>query len=179
MAIGPPLIGRCAQLEAVREADAAQIIEIRNTPGFDVGLPPIPNDVARQEQWIRDQRRRADDFYFAIRATDADWAVGTIGITRLATIPGPWSDGESWEWGRWASIANDPRVALDAAALTLEFAVQQGAQAVWVRILPGNQRLIAFHKMLGYSKTWTITEGTFMRADMTEIPTITRRLSLV
>ncbi len=178
MARATELSGQVARLNAIEVEDAVAIIRIRNTPGFEVGLPPIPTDVARQEDWIRTQLLEDGDFYFGIRSVGDPALVGTIGVTQQATLPGPWSADGAWEWGRWASVAKDPRIPLEAASLTLKFAAAEGARAIWVRLLPGNDRLITFHQRLGYTHEWTTRDGTFMRADGDDIHRVSERLVL-
>jgi RimJ/RimL family protein N-acetyltransferase len=179
MAVGPDLHGRTAALTPIAVADAGRVIAIRNAPGADVGLPPIPDDIPRQERWISAQRSAPDDYYYGVRPALADCAiVGTIGLTLSATISGEWSQGNAWEWGRWASSADDPRIAVEAAALILRFALDIDVEAVWIRLLPSNVRLIALHRRLGYSREWTNAKGTFMRADQPDIESVARRLAL-
>lgn len=178
MAVAEGLEGRHARLAPVEVTDAADIIAIRNQPGFDVGLPPIPDDVPRQRAWIDEQRGRPGDYYFGIRGTDDPTLLGTIGVTQEPTRPGPWAD-NAWEWGRWVCIATDPRVALESAALTLRFAIDQGAPGIWVRILPGNAHLAAFHRRLGYSSCWENDEGIFLAATPADVLVLIRRLCLL
>ncbi len=176
MAIGPTIDGRLVRLRPIGVPDAARAIAIRNTPGFSVGLPAIPDDVDRQREWIARQRRAPDDYYFAVETVGSREVEGLIGLVAEPTVAGPWSRSGAWEWGRWASVAGDPRVAIEGAALMMFFAMELGVAGIWGRVLHGNARVAAFHERLGYSRTWSTADGRFFLAEEPDIGTLHRNL---
>ncbi len=176
MAIGPVLRGVTATLRPIEVGDAARAIAIRNTPGFDVGLPPIPDDIQRQQDWIRAQREAPDDYYYCVESMPGTVVEGVIGLTAAATVQGPWCEGGEWEWGRWASIATNPLTAVEGAALLIGLAMEWELPGVWVRIHSANSRLVAFHARLGYSSHWSKGSEDYFTAQRSDVPTLHRRL---
>jgi hypothetical protein len=176
MAIGPTLDGRLVRLRAADVGDAARTIAIRNTPGFEVGLPRIPDDINHQQAWITRQRDVPDDYYFCVETLATGAVEGLIGLTAEPTVAGAWSDTGAWEWGRWASIASDPRIAIEAAALLIHFAMELGVPGVWGRVIRGNDRVAAFHERLGYNRTWSTETEQFFLAEGPHLVTLHRSL---
>ncbi len=176
MAVGPVLRGIAATLRPIEIGDAARAIAIRNTPGFEVGLPPIPDDIRRQQDWIRAQREARDDYYYCVESLPGNATEGLIGLTAEPTVQGPWCEGGEWEWGRWASVARDPRTAVEGAALLIGLAMEWELPGVWVRVQSANSRLVAFHSRLGYSSHWSTDSEDYFRAQRTDVPTLHRRL---
>lgn len=176
MAVGPVLRGATAALRPIEIGDAARAISIRNTPGFDVGLPPIPDDIQRQQDWIRAQRDAPGDYYYCVESMPGGVVEGLIGLTADPTVEGPWSEGGAWEWGRWASVARNPRTAVEGAALLIGLAMDWELPGVWVRVQSANSRLVAFHSRLGYSSHWSVSSEDYFLAQRTDVPTLHRRL---
>ena len=176
MAIGTTLEGRLVRLRPVDIGDAAATIAIRNTPGFEVGLPRIPDDVDQQQTWITRQREVPDDYYFCVETRVTGAVEGLIGLTAQPTVPGPWSESGAWEWGRWASLASDSRAAIEGAALLIHFAMELGVPGVWGRVIRENARVAAFHERLGYNRTWSNETGRFFLAEGPHLATLHRSL---
>jgi hypothetical protein len=168
--------GRLARLRAVDVGDAARTIAIRNTPGFELGLPPIPSDAEQQREWIARQREAPNDYYFCVETRGTGAIEGLIGLTAVPTVSGPWSESGAWEWGRWASIASDPRLALEGAAMLVAFAMQCDVPGVWGRVIRANTRVEAFQARLGYNLSWIAGDERYFLAEKPYLEILHRRL---
>ncbi len=176
--MGPHIEGAAVRLRPVEVRDAAASIRLRNTPGFEVGLPRISADLARQEAWIASQRERDGDFYFCVESKAEDRIVGLIALVAEPTVSGEWSADGSWEWGRWASVSPNPRVAVEAAGLLIQFAVDLGVPGVWVRIQETNRKVLKFHEHLPYTESWTARGERFFRVGRDDMHEMQRRLGV-
>ena len=176
MAVGPILDGRLVRLRPVHVDDAAATIAIRNTPGFEVGLPRLPDDLDRQREWIAQQRATRNDYYFCVEALTNKAISGLIGLSASSGTPGPWRESGAWEWGRWASVASDPRCAIEGASLLMYFATDLGVPGIWGRVLRANSRVLAFHERLGYTRSWTTETERYFLAEGSHVELLHRNL---
>lgn len=142
------LSGRNASLRLVEVADAAFIVELRSSPRGR-HLSPIGNDVRRQEEWIRDYKRRearAEEYYFVIRHRRAG-DVGTLRIHDLA--------GDAFWWGSWIVREGAPtQAAAESFFLVYElgFCAMNRERARFV-VRKDNPGSIGFHRRFGATIT--------------------------
>ena len=68
--------------------DAMRTIAVRNTPGFEVGLPRIPDDVDQQKTWLALPRQTPDAHYFFVETRVTGAVEGLIGRTAAPTATG-------------------------------------------------------------------------------------------
>ncbi len=136
------LRGYDCTLREVIEDDATKIIEIRG-PGTnaDGKLNAISTNPELQLSWIRDQRDKKDDYYFAILSH---------GLLEVEGFCGLYNFGQnSAEFGRWIVRPGSTK-GLESLRLTLKFGFDVlGLNQIFCMTLKSNSRVVALHRKLG------------------------------
>ena len=142
------LSGRNASLRLVEVADAAFIVDLRNSPRGR-HLSPIGTDVRRQEDWIRSYKHRefrGEEFYFVICHRRA----GDVGTLRMHDL-----DGDSFWWGSWIVREGAPtQAAVESFFLVYElgFLAMNLERARFV-VRKDNLGPVGFHRRFGATIT--------------------------
>lgn len=110
--------GKYTKLRSVVESDAEIIIKLRTDDTKNKFIHATKNDVALQKQWIRTQREKGGDYYFAVIDSKSNDVVGVVSLYNIDE-----KNGEA-ELGRWISYGN-PLVNLESIALVHEFGYEK------------------------------------------------------
>ena len=91
------IIGKYIELRAVTVEDAQFVLDIRLDANKTKYVHKVSNDLVKQEEWIRNQNLRENDFYYVVMGKD-DKPIGLASIYNFKL--------DSAEFGRWISYGN-------------------------------------------------------------------------
>ncbi len=141
------LQGILIQLRAQSEADAADVIALRNNPEYNQFLSNSGQKATIEDQiaWLRREKDTGQNHNFSIFLGDK-----FCGACSLYNI----HDGEA-EFGRY--IVTNPIAAIESEYLCLQFALEQlGLKQVVCKTLAANEKVCKQHLRLGFT---TVGEG--------------------
>jgi RimJ/RimL family protein N-acetyltransferase len=149
------LDGFGVRIRPVTEADASYIVQLRTQPRVLGTVGDTSPDIEVQKQWIERYFDRDGDYYFIVEV--ARRPVGTISLYDIA-------DGSA-EWGRWIIEEGVP-AALPSAILIHDLAFGQLAlHELRGRVVPGNKRVISFHRRFGAENAGIQKNGACIRGE--------------
>ncbi len=150
MVVETQIIGNTISLMAVREADVNFILKLRTDKITGRFLNPTGNDIEAQKQWIRDQQKRLDDYYFLI-VDRSSRPVGTISLYNIS--------GRQGEFGRWICPGNS-LYALESVLLIHDFGFDNlGLSTIYSSTNSANRAAINFNKSFGAHYTGERSEN--------------------
>ncbi|MBZ9713227.1 GNAT family N-acetyltransferase [Deinococcus multiflagellatus] len=134
MAIAAPsplLTGQRTVLRPVEEGDASFILKQRLDPRIGAHLHATSPDLSSQQLWIRQQRERPDDYYFAICLRGTGEMRGVIGLYNVTA--------QEAELGRYICIGA-PEQAMEGSLLLQHWALETlGLNVVYCTFTPANR----------------------------------------
>ena len=139
--IGEKISGIFVGLRPAVESDAEFIVKIRTDEAMARFLNKTSGDIAAQKSWMKEQEKRAGDYYFVIEELKTGKALGTISIYDI--------DGKSGEFGRWISLGNALQN-LESCVLIYDYAFYKcGLEFVDSFTDVKNSGVVNFHKSFG------------------------------
>lgn len=129
-------------------SDARFIHSLRVDPKFNRHLSSVDDDIAKQEAWMREYKKREElksEYYYIIQRNSDSLPVGTVRIYDFI------ADARSFCWGSWILNENKTRyAAIECALLIYDFAFfELGFERCHMDIRKQNTKVIDFHKRLG------------------------------
>lgn len=130
------------RLRPVEINDAQFIVELRNNIGEkSTWLSKVSTDVEIQKQWIINQQKDPQDYYFIIEDRITGEKEGTIGLYNVSEVGG--------EWGRWITMQNSLS-SLESYFMICSFAFKHlNLNSIHSTTHTGNTKVISFHKSMG------------------------------
>lgn len=137
------ITGKYISLRAVSEYDAEFILKLRNDENKNKYVHSVDNDINKEILWIKEQRERKGDYFFAIIRNEDSKTVGTISIYNVDSIE------KTAELGRWisygASIEN-----IESIMLAHEFAFGiLNIENVYTKTLQDNKNVVSLWRRFG------------------------------
>ncbi|WP_164102726.1 GNAT family N-acetyltransferase [Candidatus Laterigemmans baculatus] len=128
----------------VEVIDAAFVLSLRTNPDLNRHLSAVSNDLAAQESWIREYKRResqSTEFYFIIRKSDEP--TGTVRIYDFRE--------DSFCWGSWIiKPGASPRVSIASVQLVYKIGFQAlGFAQSHFEVRKQNSSVNRFHLKMG------------------------------
>lgn len=133
--------GKSTQLTLVTEADAADIIALRNNPSINRFLSSTkPIAVEDQVAWLRKNPSGKESFYFMVR-TQGGEAVGTISVYNIRN--------GAAEFGRY--VCTKPLQAVESERLLLRFVFEElRLNYLYCRTAESNESVWRQHLRFGF-----------------------------
>jgi RimJ/RimL family protein N-acetyltransferase len=138
------LRGKNISLRSVEVSDAEFILPLRLDPTINEHLNKVSPDIELQREWIRNQRERANDYYFIILDKENN-PIGTVGLYDINRENG------TFNWGRWIVIKKAPLYAAIETTLLIYrfgFEVLELEKAV-SEVRTRNVNVVNFHLSYG------------------------------
>jgi RimJ/RimL family protein N-acetyltransferase len=130
-------------LQAVEESDAQFIIDIRTEPNNCKYINKTNTNLSNQQEWIKQQQTRANDYYFIIKAEGK--SVGTISLYNIDIKK------KEAEFGRWI-CPNNSLYAVESAMLLYDLAFYVfNLQRIYTLTVQENKKVVNFHAKIGAS----------------------------
>ena len=157
--------GVATDLIEVSEADAEDIVKLRNDPNFNTFLYQSPLSINDQKNWIKKNREQKNSVNFKVVNKKGDFK-GTISIYGIKDRRG--------EFGRY--IVTNPVQAIESEYLLLKYCFEKvDLLAVFCQTNINNERVWKQHAKLGFTNKGTIEvavgsgTGTLVQAVFQEI----------
>ena len=134
--------GKDINFREVNEADAAFILALRLDDRLGRFMSQTDNDLEKQIEWIRNYKKRAQEFYFIIESKD-NVPYGTIRIYDVKD--------DSFSWGSWIIKQGSPSyVAIQSVLLIYETGFfKLGYSKCHFEVMKENSKIVDFHKRFG------------------------------
>ena len=146
MALTHEIRGLGCKLRPVCEEDADLILDLRSDQEYSSYLPSLDNTLNEQMEWIEDQRKRENDYYFVVENTFNNKFEGLISLYN--------NTGEisEFEWGRWI-MRPGSLLAVESAYLLHEFAFGElKLDLLYCNTVVDNEKVVNFHDNFGATK---------------------------
>lgn len=142
MAKARVLEGKYINMRPVEIDDAEFIVSIRNDEKKNGYVHAVSTDVSLQEDWIRRQQERADDYYFIIENKEGK----KLGLASIYDVD---SKKKQAEFGRWVSWG-DPIRNVESVILSFDFAFNElDVDEVYMQTMVANKSVTSFWKNFG------------------------------
>ena len=137
--------GKNINLRLAEVTDATFIFELRKNSTKTKYLSQVNGDIANQEQWLREYKKREVEkieYYFIIESKGNV----SLGLVRIYDL-----QKDSFSWGSWLIKEDAPKsTAIESALQVYEFGFYfLGFKNVHFEVRKGNEKVIAFHKRFG------------------------------
>jgi len=141
----PVLEGYGCRMRPVEVSDAEFIVNLRNQP-FAIGkIHATSTSVEKQEEWIRNWKKRDRDYYWIIESAAEEYKpIGTLGLYDI--LP----DNSEGMPGRLVVLPQDKVTILAPFLLMYRFAFEKlGFQRVVMFVVASNRKVRRFHALYG------------------------------
>jgi RimJ/RimL family protein N-acetyltransferase len=139
------LSGFAFSLRPIELSDAELLVSLRGDPELTRFMSQIPQDVGRQEDFLRGYFEREGDYYFVVerRGGDGGQAEGIVAIYDVDL------DERRAEWGRWV-IRPRSLAAVESAWMIYRVGFERfGLEEMYCHTLVDNGSVLSFHDKAG------------------------------
>ena len=139
------VIGKNIIFKEVQVSDASFILSLRIDEKKSRYISKVENDLAKQEDWIKNYLKTNDSIYFLIVQKSNNRPIGTVRLYDQLS--------NSFNWGSWIIIDGvTPMFSIESALMVYKLGLKLGFNAAHFEVDKNNHSVQKFHESFGAQK---------------------------